>query len=391
MVQPMSSWNAVQDQLQQDYTVKAVDLSTGRVPGDVDVLVVISPRDMSDMERFAVDQYLMRGGALVVLGGSFALPAEQFPGGLYVEQVSGGLEDLLAAYGVTVSETLVLDPRNEPLPVQVQRPVGNMQVVEIQELDYPYFVDVRPDSMDQESAIVSGLPAVTMHWASPLVVDETKNAERDVAVLLQSTDESWLSPAVSVQPDLDQYPQYGFAVEGSPKARTLAVSIRGSFESYYKEHATPFESGEALTDTVGTPLGAVEVSPESARLVVAASSEFVDDAVLQLSASLSADRYLNNLQFVQNAVDWSVEDEDLLTIRSRGTYARLLKPLDNTEKAAWMWANYAIALLSLAAIGVVWVLRRRGEQPMELVPGPDGRGPEQDGGTGKAKEGGSDE
>jgi ABC-2 type transport system permease protein len=101
--------------------------------------------------------------------------------------------------------------------------------------------------------------------------------------------------------------------------------------------------------------------------VVVGSSEFINDAVLDLSRSLAPERYLNNLQFMQNAVDWSVEDEDLLTIRSGGSYARLLQPLDNEEKATWMWVNYGVALLALVAIGGVWYVRRRGEQPMELV------------------------
>jgi len=65
MLPPISSWNMLRQQLSQDYTVKAVDLTTGRVPGDIDVLVVIAPQAMSDEERFAIDQYLMRGGALL--------------------------------------------------------------------------------------------------------------------------------------------------------------------------------------------------------------------------------------------------------------------------------------------------------------------------------------
>jgi ABC-2 type transport system permease protein len=114
--------------------------------------------------------------------------------------------------------------------------------------------------------------------------------------------------------------------------------------------------------------------------------------VLDLSRSLAPERYLNNLQFMQNAVDWSVEDADLLTIRSGGSYARLLQPLDNTQKATWMWVNYGVALLALVAIGGVWYFRRRGEQPMELADTSslDGAPVEGTGGngTGNSEEGG---
>ena len=264
---------------------------------------------------------------------------------------------------------MVLDPRNEPFPVQIQRQVGGIQVVEIQEVDYPFFVDVRPDSMAKDSPVVSRLPAVTLQWASPLEIDEGLNVERQVTVLLQSSDESWLRTNIDVMPNTELYPQYGFPVEGEQKARPLAVALRGSFESYYKDRASPFqeetvEATSPLTETVEPPLGTIEVSPESSRLIVIGSAEFIDDAVLDISSRLSADRYLNSLQLVQNAVDWSVEDEDLLSIRTRGTYARLLKPMEPRQQSIWEALNYAVALLALVAIGGVWNLQRRSEEPL---------------------------
>ena len=74
------------------------------------------------------------------------------------------------------------------------------------------------------------------------------------------------------------------------------------------------------------------------------------------------------MQLVQNAVDWSVEDLDLLGIRSRGTASRVLKPMDAREESTWEIGNYVVALLALIGIGAIWYYRRRHEQPLELVP-----------------------
>jgi ABC-2 type transport system permease protein len=309
----------------------------------------------------------MHGGAVVVAAGNYALSQQQFGAGITLEALPDNLKEMLASYGVTVDDAMVLDPQNEPFPVQVQRNVGGMQVVEIQQVPYPFFVDVRPDGMSQDSPIVSSLPAVTLHWASPLTIDEEKNQGREVQVLLQSSAKSWLRSDVDVQPNLDLYPDTGFPLEGEQAARPLAVSIRGSFESFFKDRGSPFESSATMTQTVEGPLGTISVSPESSRLVVIGSVEFIDDAILQLSQSLSADRYLQNLQFVQNAVDWSAEDQDLLSIRSRGSYARLLKDLNQSQQSFWEGLNYALAVVSLAAIGAVAFVRRRNEQPMALV------------------------
>ncbi|MGQ9598158.1 MAG: Gldg family protein [Anaerolineae bacterium] len=365
--QPISSWNLLMEQLRQNYTLKPVDLTSGRVPGDVDVLVVIAPQKMSDKERFAIDQYLMRGGAVVVAAGNYALSQQQLPGTLTIEALQDGLQEMLAGYGVQVRNTLVMDPQNEPFPIQVQRKVGGIQVFEIQELRYPFFVDVRPDSMDKESPIVADLPAVTLQWVSPLEIDEEKNQGRDVSILLSSSEKSWLRTSTEVMPDTQQYPEYGFPVEGEQKSWPLAVAIRGSFESFFRDRSSPFQETEPVTGTVEPPLGTIELSPDSARLVVIGSAEFIDDAVLEISSRLSMDRYLNNLRFMQNVVDWSVEDEDLLSIRTRGTYARLLKPLDKQHQRLWEGLNYGVALVALVVIGTVWTLRQRRVQPMPLL------------------------
>ena len=70
---------------------------------------------------------------------------------------------------------------------------------------------------------------------------------------------------------------------------------------------------------------------------------------------------------MQNAVDWATEDEELLSIRSRGTYARLLTDLTPEEQRFWEVLNYAVALIGLIALGVIWHVQRRSEEPIELV------------------------
>jgi ABC-2 type transport system permease protein len=264
----------------------------------------------------------------------------------------------------------------------VARDLGGMQVREIQAINYPFFVDIRSDGMDQKSPILANLPAVTLNWASPVQVDEAKNAGRQVMTLLQSSPASWLRTNPDIQPNLDLYPQVGFPVEGEPQSYPLAVSVQGVFDSYFKDKPSPLTAtpeAEEATEPLAQPanvevpdqpttVGTIESSPETARLVVIGSAEFLNDIVFDLSASLSGNRYLNSLQFMQNTVDWSVEDLDLLDIRSRGTSTRVLTPLTESEESFWEGLNYVLALLGLLAIGIIWRVRRQSEEPMELEP-----------------------
>jgi len=380
MQQPLSSWQQLGESLRQEYEVRTIDLSTGQVPADVDVLVVVAPQGMTDKERFAIDQYLMRGGSVVVAAGNYGITADQFGGGLALKPLEGGLREMLASYGVQVGESLVMDPQNEPFPVPVTRQVGTFQVQEIQAINYPFFVDVRSDGMASDSPIVSNLPAVTLNWASPITIDEEKNAERQVTTLLQSSPASWTQADTNIQPDFELYPDLGFPVGGEQKAHTLAVSVQGVFESYFRDKPSPLTESETEEETetssqepTPTPTppsspGTIEVSPETARLVVIGSAEFVDDIVFEISSRLTLDRYVSSLKLMQNAVAWSTEDLDLLNIRSRGTYARVLDPMTEREQSFWEGANYIVALVALIVIGILWNARRRNEQPMELLP-----------------------
>jgi ABC-2 type transport system permease protein len=372
-------YQQISQQLGQEYTARPVDLSSGQVPAGIDVLLVIASQNMSDKERYAIDQYLMQGGAVVVAAGNYYFNPDPMSGGLGVAPVQDGLRDMLAGYGINVQDNLVMDRQNEAFPIQVQRNLGGLAVTEIQALDYPYFVDVRAGGMDQESPILASLPAVTMNWVSPVEVDETKNAGREVDVLLQSSPQSWLSgpnPNVNPNPDL---PDMGFTPTGEQKSYPLAVSVQGVFESYFRDKPSPLTAsaeGEEAAAADGTEstgpensgVGTIESSPENARLVVIGSAEFLNDIILNLSDNLSRGRFMNSLQFAQNTIDWSVEDLDLLTIRSRGTSARLLNPLEENDQRFWEIANYALALVALIGLGVLWHMRRQNEQPVELIP-----------------------
>jgi ABC-2 type transport system permease protein len=374
--QPTSSYTMLQDMLSQNYSVEPVDLQAGSVPGNVDVLVIVAPQKFTDKELYTIDQYLMRGGSVVIATGSYILSPLQLGTGIMMDQVKDGVGALLEHYGVRVGDAFVMDPQNEPFPMPVQRKVGQITINDIQQINYPFFVDVRRDGMTDKSPIVGGLQAVTLQWASPLELDPAKNEGREVVTLLKSTSGSWLRQSLDVQPNPQAYPKYGFPVEGEQKSQTLAVSIRGVFTSYFKGKGSPYQptpaAGKEPTPTVeGLPapktLGVIEQSPDTARLVVIGSSEFLDDTVLNISRNQSADRYLNNLQLLQNAVDWSVEDADLLTIRSRGTFARLLQPLTPGEESFWEILNYVVALLGLGVLAFVWNRWRRREKPMALV------------------------
>ncbi len=372
--EPLSGWQQLQEALGQEYEVRNINLDGGTVPEDIAALVVVAPQGLSDAARIAIDQYLMRGGALIVAAGNYGLTVDPYGSGLMLQPLSGGLQELLAAYGVHVQPVLVMDPQNEPFPVYVTRNINGVTVQQVLQIPYPFFVDVRREAMAAGNPLVSNLSAVTLNWASPISI----SAGVEATVLLRSSANSWLSSDTNIQPNFDLYPAIGFPPGMEMKSYPLAVSLAGPFPSAFQ--------GQTFTSTAGVTTTLIASSPPSARLVVIGSGEFVDDFIFDVSQRLSGDRYLNSLKLMQNIVSWATEDPELLSIRARGTFARVLDPLDKDEQRAWEVANYVVALLTLGAIGAIWSIWRKRERPLPLrlpvheageAAGPDARSEEE--------------
>ena len=376
-----SSYELFQKMLKESYNVVPARFEDGTLAGQADVLLLVAPQNMSDLDRFAVDQFLMRGGSVIVLSGRYQLDLPPGARSINLKEVKDGVAPLLAHYGFDIGRKLVMDERNEPFPIPVTRNVGGFTIQEIRRMPYPFFVDVRPDAMAQGTPVTARLPAVTMNWCSEITVDKKKTGKLEVVTLLKSSPEAWLGDASAIQPDFRLYPGMGFPASGERRARTLAILATGSFQSYFKDRKDPRlaaadkEKGkDGEKDDRARKLAlasaqepALPASPDSARLAVVASSEFINDAVFSISRSMGQDRYLNSLEFLQNLVDWSVADEALLAIRSRGSHARLLVPLDRREQMFWEWLNYILALAGLAGVYLFGALKVRREKPMQLV------------------------
>ena len=80
------------------------------------------------------------------------------------------------------------------------------------------------------------------------------------------------------------------------------------------------------------------------------------DAALELASQGINTLYTKPLAFLQNAIDWSLEEPDLLALRGRTQLASTLVPLREGDQRLWELVNYALALAGLAG---VWVWRRR--------------------------------
>jgi ABC-2 type transport system permease protein len=357
----------LEDALGTDAALKRTDLASGQVPNEADLLLVVDPKGFDDKQVFALDQYLMQGGTVVIAASPYDVNLGG--GSVGAQPQATGLEAWLGHHGIDLEPALVLDPQNTPFPIPVTRRIGGFAVQEIQSLAYPFFPDIREDGLAGEGGIASGLGQVTLTWASPIALDDAKHQGRKVTRLLHSSPRSWSSPGTDIQPDFQRYPETGFPAGQDAGSKLLGVMVEGRFESFFKGRPSPLlqqDEPEPVAPETELPAeqvekrtvvsGVVENSPASARIILLSSATFLGDTALDLAAQATQTRYLKPVQLVENLVDWSLEDHGLLALRGRSHFSRLLAPLSREQQIFWEYLNYGLAALGLL---LVWGLRRQ--------------------------------
>ena len=161
---PPQSFQNLQRALAGTYEVRGVGLD-GKIADDLDVLVLAGPASLDAKAVEHVDQFVMRGGALVVLAGRYRLAPSQ--DGIKIEPVTTGLEAVFQKWGVKVGDDYVMDEKSDLFPMQQIRD----GVPEVVQLPYPAFVKMTGSQLSSSSVITSGLPGSVMHWASPVTAE----------------------------------------------------------------------------------------------------------------------------------------------------------------------------------------------------------------------------
>ncbi|MBR9911955.1 MAG: ABC transporter permease [Gammaproteobacteria bacterium] len=370
------SFSQLEAFLGAELNISREDLSDGSVSGEADILLLAAPENLDDKQLFAVDQFLMQGGTVIAATSPYR--ADLSNRSLSLQRHSSGLEKWLQHHGLAIDEQLVLDPQNAAFPIPVTRNVGGFQLQEMRMLDYPYFVDVRGAGLNRDNPVTSELPQATLAWASPISVDADTQGQRQVTELLRSSAGAWLSSSLDIMPRLTPQGVSAFEPEGERGAHLLGVISQGRFDSYFAGQSSPLvaaaadagadssagnnseaDAGADGESAAGLQLDRViERSPDSARIILFSSNDFLRDQVIRLAGSAQQSEYLNTLQLAANAVDWSLEDAGLLSIRSRGHFNRTLPPLEHGRQLFWEYLNYGLAIVALAAIAL-WERRRR--------------------------------
>lgn len=368
----------IQQKLSENFRTVDVDLDSGVVDSEVDILMVLAPKEVNNKQLFALDQFLMKGGTVILATSPVSVSKSRE--GFTSENYDSGLNEWLNHYGIEIPKELVLDESNSGFPAIRKRVVQGLTIKEPYLAPYPFFVDVRNAGLNQDNPITSGLDQITMPWVSPIIINEQKTQNKKVVHLITSSNKSWRTTNTDIDPDRVTHPEYGFPISDKKESSILAAMVQGQFSSYFAGKPSPLiqvkenkkeleeqdsasseeEDKEKEEEKIGMVTSVIDKSPNIARLIVFASNEMIEDDTVQINSMLNGTQYLNALQLVENTLDWSTADSTLLSLRNQGHFARTLEPLEDKQKRNWELLNYIIALLGLLAVyGVFRIVQRQ--------------------------------
>jgi gliding-associated putative ABC transporter substrate-binding component GldG len=317
--------------LSELFEVSEVDLAAGPVSTDLAALLVVGPKTaFTDDEKKNLDAYITSGHA----AGFFVGPIKPKLSTLEKEDNDPSLQPLLAHYGVTVRDGLVLDA--ECATINITQNHGFMRVN--QPMRYPFMP--LPKSLSHHT-LTRGLTQVAFPFMAPLQLAKDLPEGVKAEILVQSSAHSWMQP-----PPFDLNPNQHWEAGGALEAQDLLATVSGPLSPLYPATPAPASS----TDPAAAPAGNAP-----ARLFVAGGSAFVQDPFFGKS----------NETLLLNLVDWLVRDDALLAVRSRGLAAAPLKDLSDRSRTSIKYAN--IVGLPLAFVGLGLVRWRRREARRDSV------------------------
>jgi ABC-type uncharacterized transport system involved in gliding motility auxiliary subunit len=301
--QPYVAW----EQLSQNYKTRLIDANFTTLPKGIRVLMIVQPNKLKAVQRYAIDQFVMKGGhALIFVDPRSDLAQASGDGGQPVAPTSSNLPQLFKAWGIGFNpDKVVLDGRLAQ-QVEVQDNPHDPIVL------YPTWLRIGRAQMnhkDQVTANLSDLNLATVGALYPI-----KGATTHFTPLIKSSDDAGLISTTRLQ--LTPPQDLLNAIHPVGKPFTIAARISGPAH-------TAFPKGPPA----GAPAKGEVKTAKSINVIVVADTDIFDDRFwVRMDQSYGgktiAEPFADNGAFILNAVENLTGSNALISLRTRAVSPR---------------------------------------------------------------------
>jgi len=324
LAQPM----VVMRQLREAYTVQDIGFDAQVIPPEVQVLLLAHPQNLPDAAQYAVDQFVMRGGRLILMIDPHSEMQATRPGptGQPPTDTASRLDRLLAAWGIEApADEVVLDLR------------GAWRVragpdERVQAVDYIAWYNLQGDSLNRDEVATAMLEQVTVASAGHLRPRE--GAAIEFVPLLTSSAQSMVVDAARVRTEPSPTRILAdFRADG--ERRVIAARIRGNLPSAFPDGAPALPEG---TERVADLPAHLARSTTPANIVVMHDSDILEDRfwvrVQDFFGQPVATPFSGNGGFVVNVADTLAGSDGMISLRSRGESQRPFERVEDIRRRA---------------------------------------------------------
>jgi len=318
---PREKW-VLLSELEKTLDVEVLPLKTEEIPDELRLLIVLHPRGFSPRLKYAIDQYVLRGGRLIVLLDPNARidmtsPENQFG---QQPQLASDLPELLKKWGVEYNKTKVAGDLLHASQVNTGRGV----------VSFPIWMTFLSKSLNQEHPITAQLENILFVEAGAF--KKYTDSDSDFTTLLSLSDQSGFIDTFQLrfaQPD-----QISREMEVNEGEKALMAITSGIFSTAFPEGQPPkekdgsgdSEKGGNNVDEKALKHPHLNEATESNSIMLFSDVDFISDQFSVQKINFLGQSIIqptnDNLNLMLNATEHLSGNEALMSIRSRGRFSR---------------------------------------------------------------------
>ena len=300
------------NELKRDFEVKEIPMSAKEIDKDVNVLLLIHPRDIPPMTEYALDQFVLRGGKLIAFVDPYAYFDQQptMPG-IPPQPSSSTLPTLFKAWGMSMNPEKVISD-------VVFGSGGGQRYT-------PTVLSLNRTAFNRDDVVTSQIETLLYAFGGAF---EVKNDDLKIVELVKSSPNSMLVDNANATKAGDEATK---SFKPSGAAMPLALRLTGKFKTAFPEGVKDGE--KPVPDTPQLR----ESTAENSVILVADVDMLADGAAVDVQEVFGRKVVVpsnGNLAFAIGMVEQFAAGDDLISLRSRTAAFRPLTVVRELEAEA---------------------------------------------------------
>ena len=307
-------------QLNSFFSVQILEPTVEKLPQNLDLLLLIHPRNLSDSLLYEIDQFALQGGGLVILvdpySETLASLVSSIPQ-LAGTDTSSNLNLITKKWGIEIDDSVIVG--DLPVSARVLKGDGSSGST----VNYPVWMNVQPEQLDDKDLITADLGNIILATAGALLVDQ--NTTLEITPLIQTSkaakkfDKNEFLQIENIRELIENY------VEGN-ESLLLAARISGKAQ-------TAFPKGYQYGEDASIRQQNAHVSEGEVNAIIIADTDFLRDRfwvrTQQIFGQSISFAEASNGELIHNSVEILSGDKNLIGLRARG---RFFRPFTLTQK-----------------------------------------------------------